>query len=93
MGDRSGDAVWVATMKADALLGHISDEYRVQLGARFDWEVSEEDVRVAQGTLSSQRIDALVRGQRKSSVASVSTAGTGPVIAGDWDLTSDLLAL
>jgi hypothetical protein len=93
MGERSGDAVWVATMKADALLGHLSDEYRVQLGARFDWEVSDEDVRVAQGSLSAQRIDALVRGQRKSSVASVSPAGTGPVLAGEWDLTSDLLAL
>ncbi|RWZ68062.1 hypothetical protein ELQ92_02065 [Labedella populi] len=93
MGDRSDDAVWVATMKADALLGHLSDEYRVQLGARFDWDVSEEDVRVARATLSAQRIDALTRGQRKSSVASVSTAGSGPAVAGEWDLTNDLLAL
>lgn len=93
MGDRGGDAVWVATMKADALLGNLSEEYRVQLGARFDWNVTDEDVRVAQGALSAVRIDALVREQRKSSVAAVSTAGSGPAVAGEWDLTSDLLAL
>ncbi|RUR01841.1 hypothetical protein [Labedella endophytica] len=85
MGTHTGDVVWLATMKADALLGRISDEHRVQLGATFDWEVSDDDVRVARTALSPQRVDALVRRR----------ADTHPpaTIAPDWDASADLLAL
>lgn len=80
-----GDAIWVATMKADALLGRVSHDYRVQLGATFDWRVTAEDVRVARATLSTQRADALAR---DLAVARPATASTP-----DWDASADLLAL
>lgn len=85
MGFHTRDVIWVATMKADALLGHISDDYRVQLGATFDWEVTDEDVLVARSSLSTQRTEALVRRR----------AETRPVITTtpDWDGSADLLLL
>lgn len=85
MRSSTGDVVWIATMKADALLGRISDEYRVQLGATFDWEVSDADLRVARASLSTQRIEALTRRH----------ADTRPVAAPtpDWDTSADLLLL
>jgi hypothetical protein len=85
VGTHTGDVVWLATMKADALLGRISDEQRVQLGATFDWEVSDDDVRVARTALSPQRVDALV--QRRADTRPAAT------IAPDWDASADLLAL
>ena len=80
-----GDVIWMATMKADALLGRISSEQRVQLGATFDWEVSDDDVRVARASLSPQRVDALV--SRRTETRPATT------IAPDWDASVDLLAL
>lgn len=81
----AGDAIWVATMKADALLGRISHDYRVQLGATFDWRVTADDVRVARATLSTQRADALARDLAVIRPSAPSTP--------DWDPTADLLAL
>jgi hypothetical protein len=85
MGFHTRDAIWVATMKADALLGRVSDDYRVQLGATFDWEVTDDDVLVARSSLSPQRTEALVRRR----------AETRPVITTtpDWDASADLLLL
>lgn len=80
-----GDAIWVATMKADALLGLLSHDSRVQLGATFDWRVTAEDVRVARATLSTRRADALARD------LAVARPVASP--APDWDASADLLLL
>lgn len=72
-------------MKADALLGRISHDYRVQLGATFDWEVSDDDVHVARTTLSPQRVDALI--------ARLGSTRPTAAAAPDWDSTADLVLL
>jgi hypothetical protein len=77
------DAVWVAAVKADVLLGRLRSQDLIQRGHDLDWRISEDDVRAARGSLSRERVDALVNGRQ--------VVPTGRSNGPDWDPTVDLL--